>query len=156
MQILFRQSMPSNGMVILRNEDIKWLVMRVNSGFFTVKKAAQVCGVTERLVKQLIKKHRDTGEIPRLSPNRRPKTSLSADQKAVIEKAWKRRVWAHDSSFTNCDGAANTYHTTRSTSIFARLEEACRIPENRSKGSGVDTNVSIRVIWYTATGIGRR
>jgi putative transposase len=81
--------MPSDGMVKLTNEDIKWLVMRVNSGFFTVKKAAQVYGVTERRVQQLTKMHRDTGEIPRLSPNRRPKTSLSADQKAVIEKAWE-------------------------------------------------------------------
>ena len=35
-QILFRQSMPSEGMVKLTNEDIKWLVMRVNSGFFIV------------------------------------------------------------------------------------------------------------------------
>jgi putative transposase len=86
-QILFRQSMPSDGMVKLTNEDIKWWVMRVNSGFFTVKKAAQVYGVTERRVQQLIKMHRETGGIPRLNPNRRPKTSLSADQKAAIEKA---------------------------------------------------------------------
>jgi hypothetical protein len=42
--------MPLDGMVKLTNEDIKWLVMRVNSGFFTVKKAAQVYGVTERRV----------------------------------------------------------------------------------------------------------
>ena len=81
--------MPLDGMVKLTNEDIKWLVMRVNSGFFAVKKAAQVYGVTERRVQQLIKMHRDTGGIPRLNPNRRPKTSLSADQKAVIEKAWE-------------------------------------------------------------------
>ena len=85
-QILFRQSTSSDGMVKLTNEDIKWLVMRVNSGFFTVKKAAQVYGVTERRVQHFIKKHRDTGKNPRLSPNRRPKTSLSADQKAVSKK----------------------------------------------------------------------
>ena len=57
--------MPSNGMVKLTNEEITWLVMRVNSGFFTVKKAAQIYGVTERRVQQLIKMYRDTGVIPR-------------------------------------------------------------------------------------------
>ena len=81
--------MPSNGMVKMTNAEIKWLIIRVGSGFFTVKKAAQVYGVTDRRVQQLIKMHRDTGEIPRLNPNRRPKMSLSADQKAVIEKAWE-------------------------------------------------------------------
>jgi hypothetical protein len=79
--------MPSDGMVKLTNEDIKWLIIRVGSGFFTVNKAAQVYGVTERRVQQLIKLHRETGEIPRLNPKRRPKTCLSVDQKAAIEKA---------------------------------------------------------------------
>jgi hypothetical protein len=39
--------MPSDGMVKLTNEDLKWLIIRVGSGFFTVKKAAQVYGVME-------------------------------------------------------------------------------------------------------------
>jgi hypothetical protein len=57
-------------MVKLTNEDIKWLIIRVGSGFFTVNKAAQVYGVTERRVQQLITLHRETGEIPRLNPNK--------------------------------------------------------------------------------------
>jgi len=81
--------MPSNGMVKLTNEEIKWLIIRVGSGFFTVKKAAQVYGVTERRVQQLIKMHRETGVIPRLNPKRRPKTCLSVEQKAAIGMAWE-------------------------------------------------------------------
>ncbi|HUV80837.1 MAG TPA: hypothetical protein VMW40_08495 [Candidatus Bathyarchaeia archaeon] len=76
-------------MVKLTNEDIKWLVIRVCSGFFTVKKAARVYGVTERRVQQLVRRYRDTGVIPRLSPNRRPKTSLTEEQKVVIDEVWK-------------------------------------------------------------------
>jgi hypothetical protein len=52
-QILFCKSMPSDGMVKLTNEDIKWLIIRLSSAFFTVKKAEQVHGITERLVQQL-------------------------------------------------------------------------------------------------------
>jgi putative transposase len=68
---------------------IKWLIIRIDSSFFTVKKAAQVYGVTECRVQQLIKMHRETREFPRLNPNRRPKTYLTPDQKAAIEAAWE-------------------------------------------------------------------
>ena len=81
--------MPSDGMVKLTNENIKWLIIRVNTGFFTVKKAAVVYGVTERRVQQLIKMHRETGEYPKLDPHRRSKTYLTLEQKAAIEKAWE-------------------------------------------------------------------
>jgi putative transposase len=81
--------MSSDGMVKLTNEEIKWLIIHVGSGFFTVKKASQFYGVTERRVQQLIKMHRDTGEIPRLNPKRRPKTCLSVEQKEAIEMAWE-------------------------------------------------------------------
>ena len=105
---------------------------------------------------QLIKMHRDTGAITRLSSNRRPEKSLSADHKAVIEKTWERHAWAPASSFTNLGGLVSTYRTTRSITIYGRPGGPRRIPENRSKGSGADTNVSIRAVWYTATGIGLR
>lgn len=81
--------MSSDGMVKLTNEDIKWLVIRVNSGFFTVKKAARVYEVTERRVQQLVKMYRDNGVMPRLNPNRRPKTCLTEEQKAVIDEGWE-------------------------------------------------------------------
>ena len=62
-QKLFRKSMPSDGMVKLTNEEIKWLIRRVESGFFTVKQAAHVYRVTERRVQQLIKMHRERGSF---------------------------------------------------------------------------------------------
>jgi|GEM_PF-5958195 len=68
----------------------------------------------------------------------------------------KRRVWAPVSSITNSDGAAIGYRTTRSISISERPGEACRIHGSNRKESDADTNVSIRVAWYTATGIGLR
>ncbi|HDS44995.1 MAG TPA: hypothetical protein ENN68_02675 [Methanomicrobia archaeon] len=74
-------------MVKLTNEEIKWLIIRVNTGFFNMKKAAAVYGVTERRVQQLIKMHRETGEYPKLDPHRRPKTYLTLDQKAAIDEA---------------------------------------------------------------------
>jgi len=60
---IISRAMPSDGMVKLTNEEIKWLISRVDSGFFTVKKAAHVYGVTERRVQQLIKMHRERGSF---------------------------------------------------------------------------------------------
>jgi hypothetical protein len=62
-QILFRKPMPSDGLKKLTNEEIKWLIIRVGSSFFTVKKAAcaGLWGVTERRVQQWIKMHREPG-----------------------------------------------------------------------------------------------
>ncbi|HDS46214.1 MAG TPA: hypothetical protein ENN68_09070 [Methanomicrobia archaeon] len=50
-------------MVKLTNEEIKWLIIRAGSGFFTVKKAAAVYGVTECRMQQLIKMHREDGGV---------------------------------------------------------------------------------------------
>lgn len=65
-QELFRRFISTNGIVILTNGDIKWIVRRVSSGNFTVKKVAQIYGVTERRVQQLTKIYRDMeGDSPR-------------------------------------------------------------------------------------------
>jgi transposase len=148
--------MPSDGMVKLTNEEIKWLISRVKSGFFTVKQAAHVYGVTERRVQQLIKMHRETGEIPRLDPKRRPKTCLSGDQKAAIEKAWEETRLGARLLYYELRRRGQHVPQTRSTSIFARPGEACRIRGSRRNESGADTNVSIQVTWYTVTGTGLR
>jgi hypothetical protein len=70
--------MSSDDMVKLANEEIKWMVRRVNTGIITVKSASCIYGVSERRVQQLTKMYRDTGVIPTLKPNRRPKTYLLA------------------------------------------------------------------------------
>ena len=53
--------MSSEDMVKLTNEDIRWMVKRVSSGYFTVKKASEIYGITERRVQQLTKIYHDTG-----------------------------------------------------------------------------------------------
>ena len=81
--------MSSDDMVKLTDEGIKWMVKRVSSENFTVKQASRTYGITERRVQQLTKMYRDTGEFPKLNPNRRPKTHLSDEQKAIIDKVWE-------------------------------------------------------------------
>ena len=74
---LFRQILSSDDIVKLTDEGIKWTVKRVRSENFTVKQASLTYRITERRVQQLTKMYRDTGEFPKLNPNRRPKTHLS-------------------------------------------------------------------------------
>ena len=81
--------MSSDDMVKLTDEGIKWMVKRVSSENFTVKQASRTYGITERRVQQLTKMYRDTGEFSKLNPNRRPKTHLSDEQKAIIDKVWE-------------------------------------------------------------------
>ena len=75
-------------MVKLTDEYISRMVKRVSSGNFTVKQASRTYGITGRRVQQLTKVYRDTGKVPTLNPNRRPKTHLSDEQKAIIDKVW--------------------------------------------------------------------
>ena len=76
-------------MVRLTNDDVKWLVKRVSSGNFKIKKASQIYRVPERRVQQLIKNYRDTWVVPILNPKRRPKTYLRDKQKDIIDNVWK-------------------------------------------------------------------
>jgi len=62
--------MPSNGMVKLTNEDIKWLIIFVISRFFKVKKTAQIYGAPKRRVQQLLNMYHDTGKNQKLNPKR--------------------------------------------------------------------------------------
>jgi len=69
-------------MVKLSNKKIAWIVKHVSSGEVSTKDAADLYGITQRRVEQLTKKYLEQGEIPKLNPNRRPKTSL---KKAGVE-----------------------------------------------------------------------
>jgi len=148
--------MSSDGMVKLTNEDIKWLVIRVNSGFFTVKKAARVYEVTERRVQQLVKMYRDNGVMPRLNPNRRPKTCLKEEQKAVIDEGWEE---------TRCGARLLFYELRRQghriphNKIHQYLRETgwtTRNPRKPKQRKRCRYERNIRVIWCTNTGIGPR
>jgi hypothetical protein len=60
------------------------MVKRVSSGNFTVEHASQIYGITVRIVQQLTKMYRDTGEIPKLKQNRRPKMHLGDNTENFI------------------------------------------------------------------------
>ena len=42
-----------------------------------------------RRVQQLIKEYKETGEVPVLKKERRPKTYLSKEEKEIIEDVWR-------------------------------------------------------------------
>jgi transposase InsO family protein len=50
---------------------------------------AALYGVSKRRVRQLTQKYRETGEIPKLNPNRRPKSPpLTYEEKMIIDEVW--------------------------------------------------------------------
>jgi len=74
--------------VKLNNKKIAWIVRHVSSGEVSTKDAADVYGITQRRVQQLTKKYLEQGEIPKLNQNRRPRTSLTKEDKETIERVW--------------------------------------------------------------------
>ena len=77
-------------MVKLNNKIIKWIVKNVSKDEISTKDAADIYKVSQRRVQQLAKKYSDTGEIPKLNRNRRPRTYLTDEQKHIfIDKAWE-------------------------------------------------------------------
>jgi len=74
--------------VKLSNKKIAWIVKHVSSGEISTRDAAAIYGITQRRVQQLTKKYLEQGEIPKLNPNRRPKTSLTKEDKEIIDMVW--------------------------------------------------------------------
>jgi len=56
---------------------------------FSTIEAAQIYGITARRVQKILKKYRETGEIPVLKKERRPKTSLTEQQEKIIDEVWR-------------------------------------------------------------------
>ncbi|MCG2825377.1 MAG: hypothetical protein L6265_02150, partial [Thermoplasmatales archaeon] len=76
-------------MVKLNNKIIKWIVKNVSKNEISTKDAADIYKVSQRRVQQLAKKYSESGEIPKLNWNRRPRTYLTEEQKQAIDRAWK-------------------------------------------------------------------
>ncbi len=74
-------------MTKLSNKRVKFIVKQVSGGKAVPSQLAGLYGVSARRVQQLVKEYRETGEVPRLSKNRRPKTFLTEEQKHLIDKA---------------------------------------------------------------------
>jgi len=74
----------------LTNKKIRWIVRHcAEIKDFSVSEAAQIYGVTPRRIQQILKEYRETGEIPVLKKERRPRTSLTAEQEKIIDEVWK-------------------------------------------------------------------
>lgn len=76
-------------MTRLSNKRVKFIVKRVSGGEATVKQLAGLYGVSIRRVQQLVKQYKETGAIPQLKKERRPKTFLTEEQKVLICKAYE-------------------------------------------------------------------
>ena len=77
-------------MTKLTDKKIRWIVRHCAViEDFSTKEAAQIYGVTVRRIQQILKEYRETGEIPVLKKERRPKTSITEEQERVIEDVWK-------------------------------------------------------------------
>ncbi len=80
-------------MTKLDDRKIRFLCQHVvRVGDWTVPHIAVQFGVTERRVRQLVKRYRATGEVPVLSRERRPKARpLTREEKALIDSVWAEK-----------------------------------------------------------------
>jgi len=75
-------------MVKLNNKKINWFVRKVISKEKTTKEISEIYNVSQRWIQLLVKKYKQTGEYPKMNHKRRPKTKLTNEQKALINKAY--------------------------------------------------------------------
>lgn len=75
-------------MTKLNKTKIKWLVRQVIKKGKTPSQVAPVYDLTARRVRQLVQYFKETGKMPELKKERRPKTFLSDQQKEMIDDAF--------------------------------------------------------------------
>lgn len=76
-------------MVKLKESKLNWALKQVNK---SNKELAYVCGIGVRRFQQLKSQYKATGEIPKLNPNRRPKTELSEENIVLIKQAVEESI----------------------------------------------------------------
>lgn len=76
-------------MVKLNKSRIKWLVKQVTREGKKPSEVAPVYDLSTRRVQQLVKVYKETGKMPELIKQRRPKIFLSAWQKGAIDEAFE-------------------------------------------------------------------
>ena len=70
-------------MVRLKERKLRWVLQQKGK---KNKELAYLCGIKVRRFQQLKSEYKRTGVIPKLNPKRRPKTGLSLEDKALIDK----------------------------------------------------------------------
>ncbi len=80
-------------MTKLDDRKIRFLCLHiVKVGDWTVGQIAVQYGVSERRVRQLVKRYRDTGVVPQLSRARRPRSRpLTTEEKGLIDAIWEEK-----------------------------------------------------------------
>lgn len=92
-QKLFPPSNDKAEVTKLTDKKIRFLCRHiVDVEDWSVGEIAIQYGVTERRVRQLAKKYRETGEVPRLDRSRRPRgPPLTKEEKRVIDEVWEEK-----------------------------------------------------------------
>ena len=75
-------------MVKLNKSRVKWLIKQVTRENKRPSEIASVYDLSTRRIQQLVKYYKDTGKMPELKKERRPKTFLSVEQKETIDQAF--------------------------------------------------------------------
>lgn len=78
---------PGELMTKLTDRQIKWGIKKIVSGKLSTKEVAEIYDVTQRHFQNLVKKYKETGTYPIMTKARRPRTELSEEDKALIDKA---------------------------------------------------------------------
>ena len=76
-------------MVKLNNKKIRWAVKQVVSSALNTKEVAETYKVSQRWIQCLVKKYKVEGCCPKMDWKRRPKTYLTDEQKALIDKGYQ-------------------------------------------------------------------
>ena len=78
-------------MTKLTDKKIRQICRDVVVHGWSTRDCAEHYGISQRRVQQLVKEFRETGEYPRLNPNRRPRSKpLTKEEKALIDEYWDR------------------------------------------------------------------
>lgn len=75
-------------MTKLTNKKIRWIIRRKEEGKKTNEQIAVAMKITPRRVQQIYQEYKETGTVPKLNRNRRPKTYLTEEQRQVIDEAF--------------------------------------------------------------------
>lgn len=76
-------------MTKLNEKKIKWIVDQVVKEGEETSSVANIQGISQRRVQQLVAYFRKHGEYPKLQSNRRPKTHLTEEEKEIIKEAYE-------------------------------------------------------------------
>jgi len=76
-------------MTKLNDKQVRWFVNQIEGGKKSVKQIALTYGITPRRVRQIMQAYRETGQMPTIKQNRRPKTELSEQQKNAVDTAFR-------------------------------------------------------------------